>query len=114
MRAERLRRTKDIELVRGQGEQRTDRHFTVRARPNGTDAVRVAVASPRSLGGAVRRNRARRRVREALRLILHERRRAPGTDLLVVTRSGALDASAEALRASVRRQLDDLLGTDAR
>lgn len=113
MRAERLRRTKDIELVRAGGEVRSDRHFTLRARGNGLDVVRIAVASPRALGGAVRRNRARRRVREAIRVHLRERRAAPGTDLFVVARPPALDAPVETLRAAVARQLEAVLGPRA-
>jgi ribonuclease P protein component len=111
MRAVRLRRTKDIELVRESGEMRSDPLFTLRSRRNGLDVVRLAVASPRSLGTAVRRSRARRRVREALRVLLQARRAAPGTDLFVVARRAALEAPAEALRASAARQLEAVLGT---
>ncbi|HEX9437547.1 MAG TPA: ribonuclease P protein component [Candidatus Limnocylindria bacterium] len=107
----RLRRRADIELVRRGGEMRSDRLFTLRARPNGLDVVRVAVASPRALGGAVRRNRARRRVREALRTLLGERRAPRGMDLFVVTRPQALEAPSEAIRTAVARQLDAVLGT---
>lgn len=106
----RLRRTKDIQLVREGGEVRTDRLFTMRARRNGLDVVRVAVASPRSVGIATRRNRARRRVREAIRTLLASRTGAPGTDLFVVTRAPAYDAPTEALRAAVAKQLDAALG----
>jgi ribonuclease P protein component len=110
VRAERLRRTKDIELVREGGEMRADRLFTMRARPNGLDVVRVAVASPRSIGVATRRNRARRRVREAIRSLLQARRAARGTDLFVVARPQALDAPGEALRAALAKHLDAVLG----
>jgi ribonuclease P protein component len=107
----RLRRTKDIELVREGGEMRSDRLFTMRVRPNGLDVVRVAVASPRSVGVATLRNRARRRVREALRRLLQARRAARGTDLFVVARPPAVDAPAEAIRAALARALDAALGT---
>jgi ribonuclease P protein component len=109
MRAMRLRRTRDIELVREGGEMRTDRLFTMRARRNGLAVVRLAVASPRSLGTAVRRSRARRRVREAIRQLLVARRDAPGTDLFVVARPPALEAPPEELRTAVARQLDAAL-----
>ena len=110
MRAERLRRTKDIDLVRAAGEQRADRHFTLRARSNGLASIRVAVASPRTVGTAVRRSRARRRVREAIRLDLAERAHVSGTDLFVVTRMAALSVPAPALREAVHRHLDAVLG----
>jgi ribonuclease P protein component len=110
MRAARLRRTKDIELVREGGEMRSDPLFTIRARRNGLTVVRLAVASPRSLGTAVRRSRARRRVREAIRQLLAARRDAPGTDLFVVARPPAIGAPAAELRAAVARQLEAVLG----
>jgi ribonuclease P protein component len=110
MRAERLRRTKDIEIVREHGEMRSDRHFTMRARRNGLEVVRVAVASPRSLGRAVRRSRARRRVREAIRVLLRERAAAPGTDLLVVTRPSAVDAPFAEVRSALEGHLAAVLG----
>jgi ribonuclease P protein component len=112
MRAERLRRTKDIEIVRHDGALRTDPHFSIRSRRNGLDVIRVAVASPRAIGGSVKRNRARRRVREAIRDLLRERRAAPGTDLFVVARAPALDAPAPALRAAVARELAAILGPE--
>jgi len=113
MRAERLRRTKDIELVRASGDVMSDRHFSIRCRRNDLDVVRVAVASPRSIGGAVMRNRARRRVREALRAVLQDRASAPGTDLFVVARRAALDAPYADLRGALARRLDVALGAVA-
>lgn len=110
MRAERLRRTKDIELVRARGDAVSDRHFTMRFRRNGLDVVRIAVASPRSIGGAVDRNRARRRIREALRNALREVKTAPGTDLYVVTRPSALSAPFAELREALERRLASSLG----
>lgn len=112
MRAERLRRTKDIEIVRQEGALRTDQHFTIRSRRNGLDVIRVAVASPRALGTSVKRNRARRRVREALRDLLRARRGAPGTDLFVVARPPSLEAPSAELRAAVARELAAILGPD--
>jgi ribonuclease P protein component len=113
MRAERLRRTKDIELVRAGGEQRTDRHFSLRARRNGLPIVRLAVASPRSIGTAVKRARARRRLREAIRADLRARPTVAGTDVFVVARAPALAAPVDAVRAAVRRHLDSVLSADA-
>lgn len=66
--------------------------FAVRARANGLDAMRIAVSAPRSVGRAVRRNRARRRVREAFRAAIGELGAARGCDLVVVARQSAIDA----------------------
>ena len=112
MRAERLRRTKDIEALRSEGALYVDPHFTIRARPNGLGVVRIAVASPRAVGTSVRRNRARRRVREALRTLLLGRAAAPGMDLLVVARSAALAAPGEQLRQAVAGRLEAVFGAE--
>jgi len=112
MHAERLRRTKDIEIVREVGALTVDPHFTIRSKRNGLEMVRIAVASPRALGTAVTRNRARRRVREAIRGLLQGRRSAPGTDMLVVARPPALRAEPDRLRAALATSLEDVLGPE--
>lgn len=112
MRAERLRRTKDIEMVRQDGALTVDPHFTIRSRPNGLEMIRIAVASPRALGTAASRNRARRRVREAIRALIQGRRAAPGTDMLVVARPPALRAAPADLREALAGRLQDVLGPE--
>ena len=109
MRAARLRRGEDIARVRAEGIARNDKLFSLRALTTDLAAVRVAVASSRAVGGAVQRNRARRRVREALRQALAPRRSAVGADLLVIARPAALSATAMDLRAAVERELDRVL-----
>jgi ribonuclease P protein component len=110
MRAARLRRGEDIARVRADGVARNDKLFSLRALPSDQSTVRVAVASSRAVGNAVKRNRARRRVREAVRVALAGRRNPPtGTDLLVIVRPAALDAAATDLRGAVERHLDAVL-----
>lgn len=82
--------------------------FALRARPNELEAMRIAVSSPRSVGGAVTRNRARRRVREAFTAEIRELTRYAGHDLLVVARAPAIDAPYAAVRAAARAALRDL------
>lgn len=108
--AARLRRTKDILEARSKGIARSDPHFAVRARPNGAGHVRLAISSSRDLGNAVRRNRARRRLREAVRLDLAARADAPALDLVLSARRRAYDAPVGELRQAVHRVLDGLLG----
>lgn len=55
-------------------------------RPEG-GAIRVGFTATRKIGGAVVRNRAKRRLREAARLLLPEHGR-PGTDYVFIARSG--------------------------
>lgn len=110
MRAARLRRGEDIARVRADGIARNDALFSLRALPSDQATVRVAVAASRAVGGAVQRNRARRRVREAVRVALQARRTpSTGADLLLMVRPAALEATAPVLRGAVERQLAAVL-----
>ncbi|MBI3522311.1 MAG: ribonuclease P protein component [Chloroflexi bacterium] len=86
----------------------SDRALSLRSRTNDLAFARVAVQTGRELGSAVTRNRARRRIREAIRGELRGRGGA-GLDLLATARKGALDASPATLRQAVTRALDAAL-----
>jgi ribonuclease P protein component len=110
MHAARLRRGEDIARVRAEGVARNDKLFSLRALPTDRATVRVAVAASRAVGGAVQRNRARRRVREAVRLALAVRPSPrTGADIVVTVRPAALDAAPADVRGAVERQLDAVL-----
>lgn len=64
----------------------------------------MAVVAGRSVGGAVRRNRARRRLAEAIREADRERPR--GADLVVVARGALAAATPGRLRAEVRKMFE--------
>jgi ribonuclease P protein component len=110
MHAARLRRGEDIARVRAEGVARNDKLFSLRALSSDQPTVRVAVAASRAVGGAVKRNRARRRVREALRVALGARLSVTmGADLVLMARPAALDAPAADLRGAIVRELDRVL-----
>lgn len=70
-------------------------YLVLYARKNRSAANRVGVTVSKKLGGAVVRNRVRRRLREVYRL--NEMRFAPGWDIVVVARSRCVTAPFEAL-----------------
>ena len=65
------------------------------ARKNRTQSNRIGLTVSKKLGGAVVRNRVRRRLREVYRL--NEDRFAPGWDIVVVARSRCIDADFDKL-----------------
>ena len=67
---------------------------------NSSGAARIGLTVSSKVGGAVMRNRIKRRLREAVRL---ERAGLPPVDLVLVARSSAAAATVEDLRAWLRR-----------
>lgn len=90
---QRLRRQNDFRVVRAQGRRHDCGGFTLWWRPRekntsspGPSAARLGVvASKSSVGSAVRRNRAKRRLREIFRA--HQNLVPPDCDLLLVARA---------------------------
>jgi len=98
----RLLRRKDFQRVYEQGFRVVTAYFTAFcARSEPTAASRVGLAAARTLGKAVRRNRIKRRLREAVRL---QRWRLPeGWDIVIQAREGAADAPFAELMKAVER-----------
>ncbi|MBQ3000453.1 MAG: ribonuclease P protein component [Oscillospiraceae bacterium] len=76
----------------------SNRFLALYARKNRTGQNRVGITVSKKLGGAVVRNRVRRRLREIYRL--SEDLFIPGYDIVVVARSYAVEASFEELRTA--------------
>jgi ribonuclease P protein component len=109
----RLSHGADITAVLRGRRQRAGRLVVAHAalRPDDdADRARVAVIASRRVGGAVQRNRAKRLLREAVRLLPLR----PGVDLVLVARPACAPARFEAVRAEVAelsRDLDVLVAT---
>ncbi|MFO7532600.1 MAG: ribonuclease P protein component [Candidatus Limnocylindrales bacterium] len=98
-----LRSRGDFARVSGEGRSRSDRLMLVRFVANGRDHDRFGISTGRRLGGAVRRNRVRRRVREILRQFPNET--GHGWDILIVARPAAVDVSFAELSGTLQRML---------
>lgn len=83
-RRHRLTSPQDVQRVRSAGKSYAHPLAVLVTCRNDLDRSRFAVGAGRSLGGAVRRNRAKRRLRSALRLLTPMI--APGWDVLLIAR----------------------------
>jgi len=81
----RLRRPAEFRLVWSTGRSWAHPLFILWGMPNGLDHTRVGITASRKVGNAVKRNRARRLLREAVRRLYSNI--APGWDVVLVARS---------------------------
>jgi ribonuclease P protein component len=99
-----LRRRADFEAVVRSGSVSATRLLVLRARRTDGPTTRIGLATPASLGGAVERNRVRRRMRALVRA-RHEEMGA-GWDLLVIMKPGARSATFDELGDALSLVLD--------
>ena len=99
-----LRRKADFDALGRGGTARSSRLLVLRSLRTDRPETRIGLSTPRSLGGAVQRNRVRRRLRELIR----ERIEAVGVgwDLLLIARPEEGAASYGELRDAVRSLLE--------
>lgn len=98
----RLTSSEDYRLAHREGRRYAGEFAVVYVRRTGRGEARIGVTVGRQAGGAVRRNRLRRRVREALR---HVGELPGGVDLVVIPKVAAGAASFPRLSAALRGAL---------
>lgn len=102
-RMQRLRSPRDFQRVRAQGRRVSGAvlllGYVARSEPDDSGVTRIGFSVSRRVGGAVARNRVKRRLREVIRRKLA--RIAPGYDLVITARPGAADARMETLEQDV-------------
>lgn len=100
-RPERLRRRPEFLKVQQHGTRSRGQFLTLFLLPNRLDVSRLGIIASRRLGGATRRNRAKRVVREIFRRNKGGRR----LDVVVMPRPGFSDASVATLEHDFRHVL---------
>lgn len=101
---EMLRRKADFDLISRHGTVRSSRLLVLRSMRTKGSTTRIGLSTPRTLGGAVQRNRVRRRLRDLLREQLNAME--GGLDLLLIARSEAGAATYSELREALRSLLE--------
>jgi ribonuclease P protein component len=109
-----LSRPQDFAALQSDGTVRSHPLLLARIRRTDLETTRFGLSTGRKLGGAVVRNRVRRRLREALRAMSPSFQ--PGWDVLIIARPGVIEADHEALVGALRRLLSrgGVLGGPAR
>ena len=102
-RTARLVQRGDFDAVYRAGKRRSSSHFTVFFRANAEPVSRFGFSIKKALGGAVVRNRIRRRVREIIRC--HRAEIPAGWDVVIHPKNNAARAESAALSADLLRLL---------
>ena len=115
--AQRVRRKAEFQQVFDTGTRVSSRFFTLLLAPGKGPHARLGVVASRKLGDAVRRNRAKRLIREVFRLN-QPQPAAGGVDLVVIPKRELFDAPFTDLQkdfaAAWRRGIARLPAADAR
>jgi ribonuclease P protein component len=99
-RADRVRLHREYDRVYQKGRRAAGRFILLYAVTNELDRTRLGITAGRRVGGAVRRNRLKRWVRETFRL--HRAEFPPGCDVVVQVRPASSTATHAALAADIR------------
>jgi ribonuclease P protein component len=98
-----LSRPQDFAALQGSGTSRSHPLFSARFLRTDLESTRFGLSTGRKLGGAVVRNRVRRRLREVLRAMAPSFQ--PGWDVLIIARPAIVESDHEALVGALRRLL---------
>jgi len=96
----------EFDAVYRAGKRRSSSHFTVFFRANELPQSRFGFSIKKALGGAVARNRIRRRLREMVRC--HRQEIPAGWDIVIHPKSSAAKAPFVAFTADLLRRLQGM------
>ena len=98
-----LSRSRDFRALQGDGTVRSHPLLVARFRRTDEESTRIGLSTGKRLGGAVVRNRVRRRLREVLRVM--EPSFQPGWDVLIIARQPVIAADYQDLTGALHSLL---------
>jgi ribonuclease P protein component len=105
----RLTRRAEFLRLAARGKKVAKHGFVLQAAKDGqAEAVRVGYTATKKIGNAVIRNRAKRRLREAARLVLAGRQ-MPGVELVLIARRETGEVEFSRLKQNLTRALEEAL-----
>ncbi|MBU6449585.1 MAG: ribonuclease P protein component [Rhodospirillales bacterium] len=105
----RLTRRAEFLRLAARGQKLAKHGFVLQAAKDGQgDALCVGYTATKKIGNAVIRNRAKRRLREAARLVLAGRA-LPGVELVLIARRETAEIEFSRLRQNLAKALDEAL-----
>jgi ribonuclease P protein component len=107
--AARLRSRGEFTAVQTRGRRVAGRYLTMLAHPNTLGRDRIGIIASKRVGGAVQRNRAKRRLRELFRRTVMSGGR-PSLDLVAIAKPDAVDAPFAALAADFHAAFRKICG----
>ena len=101
-----LKLNKDFRRLYARGAHKADKHIVVYALKNGRNINRLGLTASKAVGNAVKRNRARRLMRESWRLLHGGIKK--GFDIIIVARKGCAYSKMPVIKAELLRSLSKL------
>jgi len=103
---ERLRKSREFLLVRNEGRRLKTKSFILYIRPNELNITRLGVAVSAKVGGAVRRNRLKRLLREVFRR--NKTLFPSSTDIMIVAKRGITLGGYDEVEEELRKLFEGL------
>lgn len=100
----RLRKNSELKRVRREGKSYAHPLIVLQVLPNFDMQLRIGIVATKTVGNAVKRNYAKRLIREAVRNYLDKIQ--PGWNLVFIARSPILEARFESIRFAIEELLN--------
>lgn len=100
-RANRIRKSKDFQRIRREGKSISRAQVVYISHSNDHESVQIGISAGRSVGNAVKRNRAKRILRAAMNPLIDKVK--PGREIVLIARKPILKETSTSLQEIIER-----------